>query len=51
MNKLNIHGLERAYLLFWGCISSKLNSQPHLFCIGKTGPKKKVLVPAQVFKM
>lgn len=51
MNNLNIHGLERAFPLFWGCISSNLNSQPHLFCVEKTGPKKKVLVPAQGFKM
>lgn len=51
MNKLNIHVLKELYPLFWGCISSNLNSQPHLFFVGKTGPKKKVLVPAQGFKM
>lgn len=43
--------LKELYPLFWDCISSKLNSQPHLFCVGKTGPKQKVLVLAQGFKM
>lgn len=43
--------LKELYPLFWGCIPSHLNSQQHLFCAGKTGPKKKVLVSAQGFKM
>ena len=43
--------LKELYPLFWGCVPSNLNSQPHLFCVGKTGSKKKVLVFAQGFKM
>lgn len=49
MKKLKFHDLDRD--LFCGCVPSNLNSQPHLDCIGKTGPKKKVLVSAQSVKM
>lgn len=43
--------LKELYPFFWGCVPSNLKNWPHMFCAGRTGPKEKVLVSAQGFKM